>query len=48
MIIDPLQKKSYDAVSAALPFASDPRRSRSGPVCLGSQVPSSLTTMPPV
>ena len=26
MIIDPLQKKSYDAVSAALPFAIDPAK----------------------
>jgi hypothetical protein len=26
MITDPLQKKSYDAVSAALPFASDPAK----------------------
>ena len=26
MITDPLQKKSYDAVSAALPFAIDPAK----------------------
>ena len=26
MIIDPLQKKSYDAVSAANPFAIDPAK----------------------
>jgi len=29
MITDPLQKKSYDADSAALPFRSIPRKSRS-------------------
>ena len=48
MITDPLQKKSYDAVSAALPFAIDPAKITVEPGCLTSRVPSSLTTMPPV
>ena len=48
MITDPLQKKSYDADSAAIPFRSIPRKSRSSRGCLTSRVPSSLTAMPPV
>ena len=31
MIIDPVQKKSYDAVSAARPFAIDPAKITVGP-----------------
>ena len=31
MIIDPVQKKSYDAVSAANPFAIDPAKITVGP-----------------
>jgi hypothetical protein len=31
LIIDPVQKKSYDAVSAALPFAIDPAKITVGP-----------------
>ena len=31
MITDPLQKKSYDAVSATLPFAIDPAKITVGP-----------------
>ena len=31
LIIDPVQKKSYDAVGAALPFAIDPAKITVGP-----------------
>ena len=33
MIIDPLQKKSYDAVGATLPFAIDPAKITVRSVC---------------
>ena len=48
MITDPFQKKVYDAVSAALPFAIDPARSPLSPECLTCRARSSCTTTPSV
>ena len=48
MFTDPLHKKSYDAVSAANPFAIDPAKITVEPGVSYLPSPSSFTTMPPV
>ena len=46
MITDPFQRKAYDAVSAALPFAIDPANITVEPECPIYRARSSCMTMP--